>query len=93
MLEALESGRDCCILTVFGFGRTLLHEAVAKGNAKIVRSLIQGCADTSARTIDGMMPLHIAAKFGNDEVICVLIQSGMMRTRMWQWYCWIGRFW
>ena len=59
-------------------GYTVLHHAVAGGNAEIVNSLLrtghaQPDADSTRKRIT---PLHVAAKHGRVVLLPVLMQAG-----------------
>lgn len=61
-----------------GKGRTLLHHAVLKGKADVVRELLSGPYGPAALNIadaDGRTPLHTAALQGHAAVVVQLLQS------------------
>jgi hypothetical protein len=57
-------------------GNTLLYLAARRGNAKIVKMLIEQSADVDVTNPHGMTPLHLAAWHGHPETVKLLIRAG-----------------
>lgn len=57
-------------------GMTPLLLAAYKGNAEVVRALIDADARLEARTADGRTPLIYAAGWGSAETVAALIEAG-----------------
>ena len=63
--------------SLYGRGRTMLHEAVRDGDEAAVRVLLRYAADVSAKDHEGTTPLMQAAtKYGGEELILLLLQHG-----------------
>jgi len=58
---------------------TALHWAAARGHTEVVKLLLSHGADYSLKTEDGMTPLMLAMKEGNDKVVQALEQAGERR--------------
>jgi ankyrin repeat protein/beta-lactamase regulating signal transducer with metallopeptidase domain len=54
----------------------LLYNAISKGDAEQVRSLISQGADVNTQEELGFTPLHLAALLGNQKIINILIDEG-----------------
>lgn len=59
-----------------GDGRTVLHEAAALGNLKLITILLKAGADVNAKDANGESALHFAARFGKLEAAEFLVSSG-----------------
>ncbi|MGH7830798.1 MAG: ankyrin repeat domain-containing protein [Candidatus Binatia bacterium] len=57
-------------------GRTPLHAAATRGNAKVAAVLLQRGADVGARAADNSTPLHYAAAGGHVSVAELLLGAG-----------------
>ncbi|XP_057979333.1 protein VAPYRIN-like [Malania oleifera] len=57
-------------------GRTALHVAASRGNARCVELLIGAGADMDARSNDGRTALYIAAANGNRRTVEILVGMG-----------------
>jgi len=55
---------------------TALHGAVARGDAEIVKLLLENGADPNARQESGFVPLHEAAANGKEAIARLLIEHG-----------------
>ncbi len=55
---------------------TLVHEAVLKMNASVLRTLIKWGITLDSKTIYGHGSLHIAAEYGFTEIVVVLLRFG-----------------
>jgi ankyrin repeat protein len=63
--------------SLYGRGRTMLHEAVRDGDEAAVRVLLRYAADVSAKDHEGTTPLMQAAtEYGGEELILLLLQHG-----------------
>ncbi|KAI9736241.1 MAG: hypothetical protein M1834_001127 [Cirrosporium novae-zelandiae] len=65
--KVLEKWRDGCNQKD-STGRTPLHYAVMRGEKKVVELLLKECTKIEQAS-DGMLPWHLAAKFGKTEVM------------------------
>lgn len=57
-------------------GRTLLHDAVDKGQLEIVKYLLAKSVNINTVTTDGRTALHMAAQHGDLPVIILLLAHG-----------------
>lgn len=57
-------------------GRTPLHEAVSASNIEAVRKLLDWNAAVGEADNDGYTPLHLAALYGFDAILDLLLESG-----------------
>jgi ankyrin repeat protein len=60
-------------------GRTLLHLAAEKGNAEVVRYLLDHGATVDSLSVDRFgseTPLHIAASMAHPDVLTILLDAG-----------------
>jgi hypothetical protein len=55
---------------------TALHAGATRGDAEIVRMLLEAGADANARQERGFVPLHSAAANGNAPVVQLLLKHG-----------------
>nr|XP_042907959.1 uncharacterized protein LOC107440000 [Parasteatoda tepidariorum] len=55
---------------------TLLHYAAQAGETEIAKYLIEKGADVNESGDDGVRPIHLASKFGFEEVLKVLLNNG-----------------
>jgi ankyrin repeat protein len=55
---------------------TALHAGASRGDAEIVKMLLEAGADPNARQERGFVPLHSAAANGNVPVVQLLLQHG-----------------
>jgi len=55
---------------------TALHAGATRGDAEIVRMLLEAGADANARQEGGFVPLHSAAANGNAPVVELLLKHG-----------------
>lgn len=55
-----------------------LHQAIKKGDVKAVTSMVQNGVDIHDQDeiLDGLTPLHTAARYGQDEIAKLLIKAG-----------------
>jgi len=53
-----------------------LEQATLKGQAEMIRSLIEHGDDINARNTRGYTPLHLASAKGNSEVLKLLLENG-----------------
>lgn len=58
------------------WGRTRLGDAISKGQAKVVRYLLEHGASASSAPPQGSIPLHIAARANKPEIVEILIEYG-----------------
>lgn len=63
------------------FGRTPLHVAVLNGNLLVVRILLDNGASCTARMNDGKIVTHVAATFGFDEILKLLLEKSEANER------------
>ena len=54
----------------------LLHLAIIRGNAEVLRLLIERGADVNARNADGRLPLHDCFELNHDDFTKILLDSG-----------------
>ena len=69
----LESGAD--LHGTFSDRRNILHSAAASGNLKLVDRLLALDFDPFAKDIDGLTPLHLAARTGEDVIVDKYLQD------------------
>jgi ankyrin repeat protein len=58
------------------FGRSPLHDAVARGSDELVTLLLQYGAEPGATDDNGTTPLHLAARSGNAQIVRELLSHG-----------------
>ncbi|XP_024869085.1 uncharacterized protein LOC112452879, partial [Temnothorax curvispinosus] len=61
---------------VDAYNWTLLHYAASKGQLEVAKYLIAQGADVNAKTVNGLTPMHIAAKHGYKDFIQILLKNG-----------------
>jgi ankyrin repeat protein len=64
-------------------GRTALYIAASKGDAPLVRVLIDSGADVNIPNCERSSPLFIASVLGHERVVKYLMSAGAQRERSW----------
>ncbi|GAA0163210.1 hypothetical protein LIER_39556 [Lithospermum erythrorhizon] len=64
----------------------LLKQAAKMGNPLFVSSLIDAGADVNSRDSEGQSAMSIGVEFGNVKVVQVLIESGFVMNRKFDWF-------
>jgi ankyrin repeat protein len=72
----LASGADLNAASTNAMKVTPLHSAASRGDAAMVRKLLEGGADPGARQQSGWTPLHAAASQGNLAIVRMLRSKG-----------------
>ena len=72
----LKSGADVSLSARNAQKVTALHAGATRGDAEIVRMLLEAGADPNARQERGFVPLHSAAANGNAPVVELLLKHG-----------------
>ncbi len=72
----LKNGADVSLSARNAQKVTALHAGATRGDAEIVRMLLEAGADPNARQEGGFVPLHSAAANGNAPVVELLLKHG-----------------
>ncbi|KAL9109113.1 MAG: hypothetical protein Q9227_006204 [Pyrenula ochraceoflavens] len=73
----LDQGANSDLCTGTGTGQTALHLAVERGDADLVRLLLEYTADPEARNCSGRTALHCAVEAGQEEIVRLMLDSGI----------------
>lgn len=57
-------------------GESALYRAVRAGNLRAVKRALRGRADVNRAAPDGTTPLHVAAYWGETEIVTLLVAAG-----------------
>ena len=74
--QLLEAGADTESRATDGLGRRPLHHAAVRGDAEVIRALLDYGADAEAADSMGRRALHWAALQGHVDVVRLLIERG-----------------
>lgn len=72
----LKNGADVSLAARNAQKVTALHAGASRGDAEIVKMLLEAGADANARQHGGFVPLHSAAANGNAPVVVLLLLHG-----------------
>ena len=76
-LTLLPNGKNVRIgLTKTDSGTTALFNAILKGRARMIKSLVRVGVNVNDRNIEGLTPLMVAAEHGDTVIIDALIAEG-----------------
>ena len=70
----------CNVGDVVSMGRTPLHAAAERGDARVTSALLDAEADANAGDKVGQTPIFLAAMFGHVNVVRMLLQAGARAT-------------
>lgn len=74
----LKNGADVSLVARNAQQVTALHAGASRGDAEIVKMLLEAGADVNARQHGGFVPLHSAAANGNAPVVELLLLHGAL---------------
>jgi ankyrin repeat protein len=74
----LKNGADVSLVARNAQKVTALHAGASRGDAEIVKMLLEAGADANARQHGGFVPLHSAAANGNAPVVELLLLHGAL---------------
>ncbi|EAY18311.1 ankyrin repeat protein, putative [Trichomonas vaginalis G3] len=76
-INMLSKAKKECLIQKNLNGCSMLHQAIEKGNIRLVKYLVSVGANKDVKNYIGITPLHIAIEKGNFEIVKYLISNGV----------------